>query len=128
MKKEGILNPDLLKLLASVGHTDHLTITDRGFPIPLHLPRIDLSIVAGLPTVLDVLSAVHHEFGIYQMVVAEEVQEASPLRFEELRSLYPDIPIRTVPHIDFKEISKQGKGFIRTGDTCLYGNVIIVSG
>ncbi len=33
MKKAGLLNPDLSKTIASLGHTDTLCIADAGLPI-----------------------------------------------------------------------------------------------
>lgn len=34
MKKTGILNAQLSHLIATLGHTDFLTICDAGLPIP----------------------------------------------------------------------------------------------
>lgn len=128
MKRGGILHPGLLALLASTGHTDYLTICDRGFPVPLGPERIDLALVDDIPTVLDVIRAVQAEFQIDRVIVAEEMLAVSPGRHAALRELLPGVPVEAVPHLEFKELARGSRGVIRTGDTCPYANVIIVSG
>ena len=34
MKKHGILNSDISKVLSDLGHTDQITIGDAGLPVP----------------------------------------------------------------------------------------------
>ena len=78
MKKSGILHPGLCQLLASTGHTDYITICDRGFPVPVGPERIDLALVDDLPTVLDVLKAVKAEFELDRVIITQEMTVASP--------------------------------------------------
>ncbi|WJH34326.1 D-ribose pyranase [Paenibacillus sp. CC-CFT747] len=127
MKKQGILHPQLNRILSETGHTDLLTICDRGFPVPLGVERLDLALVDDLPTVLDVLHAVEKEFILDALIVTEEMREASPARFGELQSRFADKLI-VVSHARFKEICPESRAVIRTGDTTPYANLIIVSG
>lgn len=128
MKKQGILNPALVHLLARTGHTDHFTIVDKGYPVPDGPERIDLSLVEGAPTVIQVLTAVAAEYQIDRIVIAAEMTEASPARFEELQSLLGDIPIERVSHLELKRLAALGQATIRTGDAVPYANLIVVSG
>ena len=128
MKRGGILNPDLAHLLASSGHTDFFTVCDRGFPVPTGPERIDLALVDDLPTVLDVLRAVLTEFGVDRVLVAQEMHEVSPERVAELRALLGDVPLEAVSHLELKRLSHAARATVRTGDTCAYGNLIVVSG
>jgi D-ribose pyranase len=128
MKKSGILHPGLSRLLAETGHTDLITISDRGFPVPLGVERIDLGLVAGIPTVLDVLAAIDGEFIIDTVIIAEEMTGASPERYRELQERFPHIHIRVVPHLEFKQIAPESRAVIKTGDATPYANMIIVSG
>jgi D-ribose pyranase len=128
MKRSGILNPDLLAMLANWGHTDFITICDRGFPVPSGPPRVDLSLVDDIPTVLDVLKAVHGEFELWQILVPSEARDISPGRIDELKDTVSGIPLRFIPHLEFKHLTAESKGIIRTADTCPYGNIIIISG
>lgn len=128
MKRSGILNPGLLSLLSQMGHTDYLTIADRGFPIPANQSRVDLALVDGIPTVLDVLLAIESEFIIDRMIVTDEMMQISRYRYECLRKRFPNLRFDAVPHLALKHLCADGKGVVRTGDTCPYGNLIIVSG
>ncbi len=128
MKRSGILHPGICELLASTGHTDYFLITDRGFPVPPEPDRIDLALVDDLPTVLDVLAAVHAEFVIDRVVIAQEMVTFSPERVEELHDLLDGIPLETVSHVDLKRLGHDAKATIRTGDTTPYANLIVVSG
>jgi D-ribose pyranase len=129
VKKSGILNPALCELLASSGHTDYFTISDRGFPVPDGPRRIDLSLIDGIPTVLDVLRAVHAEWTIDRLVIADEMDLASPTRVRELEAhLGPNIPLQRMPHLELKRLAATAKATVRTGDTVPYANVIVVSG
>ena len=129
MKVSGILNPDLCHLLASSGHTDYFTISDRGFPVPEGPERIDLALVDGIPTVLDVLRAVHREWAIDRVVIASEMDLASPERVRELSELLgPEIPLQRMSHLELKRLSATGKATVRTGDMAPYANIVVVSG
>ena len=128
MKRGGILHPALCHLLASTGHTDYFTICDRGFPVPPGPERIDLALVDDIPTVLDVLRAVIPEFRLDRLVIAQEMTEISPHRVEELRDVIGDVPLEVVSHLELKRLGATGKATVRTGDTCAYANVIVVSG
>src|SRR6185312_4948893 len=72
MLKSGILNPQLLSLLARVRHTNTLVIADRGFPFWPQVETIDISLVDDIPTVLEVLAAIRPNFVIARAWMAEE--------------------------------------------------------
>lgn len=128
MRRGGILHPALGHLLSSTGHTDYFTICDRGFPVPDGPERIDLALVDGIPTVLDVLRAVNSEWVIDQVVITEEMERISPDRVAEMRALLGDVPLQTVTHVELKRLAAGGKATVRTGDTVPYANIIVVSG
>ncbi|HEV2109344.1 MAG TPA: D-ribose pyranase [Thermomicrobiales bacterium] len=128
MKRSGILNPAICHLLASSGHTDYFTICDSGFPVPQGPERIDLTLVAGQPTVLDVLKAVQAEFSIDRVVIAEEMEQVSPGLVKQLQDLLGAIPLETLSHLQLKRLATEGRATIRTGDTTPYANVLVVSG
>ena len=43
MKRQGILNSDISRVLSYMGHTDTICIGDCGLPIPDETERIDLA-------------------------------------------------------------------------------------
>ena len=128
MRRGGILHPGLGHLLSSTGHTDYFTVCDRGFPVPEGPERIDLALVDGIPTVLDVLRAVHAEWVIDRVLITEEMEQVSPERVAEIRAAVADVPVQVVTHIELKRLAPGGKATVRTGDSVPYANIILVSG
>jgi D-ribose pyranase len=128
MKKTGILHPGICELLASTGHTDYITICDRGFPVPDDPRRIDLALVDGIPTIPQVLQAIAAEWAIDRVIVTHEMAEVSPGHLESIRTAAGDAPLQAMSHLELKHLSRTAKATIRTGDTTPWGNIIIVSG
>jgi D-ribose pyranase len=128
MLKSGILNPHLNGLLSRVRHTNTLVIADRGFPFWPQLETVDLSLVDGIPTVLQVLEAIRANFVIGKAWMAEEFLRHNT---EETRAAFAQalagIPLVHELHIEFKRRVPQAIGLIRSGDTIQYANVIIES-
>ena len=129
MLKTGILNPNILSLLARVRHTNLLVIVDRGFPFWPGVETVDISLVDDVPTVLDVLAAVRPNFFADQAWMAEEFLkvngDATKSRFT---SALERVPLSYEPHAALKQRVPQAIGIIRTGDTIQYANVILRSG
>lgn len=128
MKKDRLLNPNILVEVASLGHTDYLCIADCGLPIPKGVRVIDVSLVAGIPSFLDVLKAVNEELVIESIIVASEIDTINPTLMIEINSLTRDIPIEKIPHREFKNRTQNAKCIIRTGETTPYANIILVGG
>ncbi|RAV18785.1 D-ribose pyranase [Paenibacillus contaminans] len=128
MRRGGILHPTLNRILTETGHTDILTICDKGFSVPQNCERLDLALVEGIPTVLDVLRAIEAEFVIDTVIVTEEMKEASPERYQQLATEFPELSFTVVSHARFKEICPESRAVIRTGDAVPYANIMIVSG
>jgi D-ribose pyranase len=128
MRRGGILHPALGHLLSSTGHTDYFTVSDRGFPVPEGPERIDLALVDGIPTVLDVLRAVHAEWLIDRVLITEEMERVSPHRVAEIRAVVGKVPLQVVTHLELKRLAPDGKATVRTGDAVPYANIILVSG
>lgn len=129
MLKSGILNPHLLSLLARVRHTNTLVIADRGFPFWPELETIDLSLVDGVPTVLQVLAAVRENFVVAEAFMAEEFLRANPPATRRVfAGAFRGAKLTYEPHVAFKRRVPGVIGLIRTGETAQYANVILVSG
>ena len=75
MKRHGILNSDISRVLSYMGHTDRICIGDCGLPIPDETERIDLAVKFGVPTFMDVLKEVGDDMKIEKIVLAEEIKE-----------------------------------------------------
>jgi D-ribose pyranase len=129
MLHTGILNPQLLSLLARVRHTNALVIADRGFPFWPQIETLDLSIVDDLPTVLQVLSAIRPNFNITQAYMAREfVRENMPATRSLFAKALKGVPTSFEPHVQFKKRVPGAIGLVRTGDTVQYANMVLISG
>jgi D-ribose pyranase len=128
MLKSGILNPHILSLLARVRHTNTLVIADRGFPFWPQIETVDISLVDGIPRVLDVLNAIRANYVIGNAWMAEEFHGANHARIhKEFAAAFAGVPLTFEPHIEFKERVPHAIGLIRTGDAVPYANMIIES-
>jgi D-ribose pyranase len=126
--RKGILNPTLNRILSETGHTDMLTICDRGFPVPLDVERLDLVLVDDIPTVIDVLTAINKQFVIDRIIIANEMVDFSLERAIYLHENFRHIKFEKISYLEFRELCKMSRAVIRTGDTVLYANIIIISG
>jgi len=125
---KGILNPQILSLIARVRHTNTLVISDRGFPYWPMIETVDISLVDDVPSVLQVFDALKANFTIGQIYMAEEFKANNTAqmqqRFADSRG---KIPIAFEPHIELKLRVPHAVGLIRTGDTIQYANMLLVS-
>ncbi len=128
MKKTTLLNQPLSAVIAGLGHTDTLVIADAGLPIPPETQRIDLALRSGIPGFLETLETVLTEMAVEKAIIADEMQDVSPQLFAALKERLGDIPIETIPHTQFKEMTRDARAVVRTGEFTPYANVILVSG
>jgi len=127
MKKSGILNSDITKVLADLGHMDQICIADAGLPVPNQVKKIDLALERGLPSFIDVLRIVASDMCIEKVYLAEEIKTINPSMYEQILKLVSIEMIEWVSHVQFKEMTKQSKAVIRTGEMTPYANIILQS-
>lgn len=124
----GIVNPDIQSLLCRVRHTNMLVIADAAFPYWPDIETVDLSLVRGIPTIIQVLDAVLPNFKTGEIHMAEEFMLSNtPAVKESFSKACRGVPMVFEPHLDFKKKVPHAIGLIRTGDTTAYGNMILVS-
>ena len=128
MTKSGILNPELIKAVASCGHTDYVVIGDSGLPIPEGPKVIDLSLVRGIPKFTDVLKAVENELVVESYMLAKETDEVSPDLGKEIKEIMGDKPCKAITHEELKKLSANAKYVIRSGEVTPYANIVLVCG
>ena len=128
MKKTTLLNQPISSVIAGLGHTDTLVVADAGLPIPPETRRIDLALKAGVPGFIETLRTVLSEMQVEKAIIAEEMTEVSPQMFAALKEVLGDIPIEMVSHLILKEMTRNARAVVRTGEFTPYANVILVSG
>jgi D-ribose pyranase len=129
MINHGILNPQILSLLARVRHTNAIVIADRGFPFWPMIETVDVSVVDDLPTVLQLIAAVRANHNFTQAYMAKEFQKNNFVKMQrKFAKALRRIPVKFEPHVEFKKRVPHAIGLIRTGDTVEYANTILISG
>ncbi len=128
MKKGNFLNSQITSVIASMGHTDTITIADSGLPIAEGVLRIDLSLTRGVPSFIDTLKSIKGEIHVEFVILASEIKEKNPELLDEIKGIYSESIIRFVSHEEFKEFTKSSKAVIRTGECTPYANIILSSG
>jgi D-ribose pyranase len=127
MKKTGILNSDISRVLSYMRHTDTLCIGDCGLPCPDGTELIDVSLEQGLPRFIEVLRIVLQDMKVEKVVLAEETKEKNPLVLKEIQDMLPGVPVVFVTHEDLKKKLSVCKAVIRTGEVTPYANIILQS-
>jgi D-ribose pyranase len=128
MKKHGILQNELSRVIAGMGHGDLLVIADAGLPVPTGVPCIDLAVHCGLPGMLDVTRAVADELQIETVTIADELLARDEALPEALRQLFPGARLEHVSHDELKRRSARARAIVRTGECTPYNNVVLASG
>lgn len=138
MKKGHILQPALARVIAELGHGDMLVIADAGLPIPPGVERIDLAFAPGQPAFADVLVAVLNEMEVERAILANEFKTVTAAALpsfvsgivETLESQPKMVGngLEYISHEEFKQLTRQAKAVVRTGEFTPYANVVLVAG
>lgn len=128
MKKGKLLNADIISVMAQMGHTDEMTVSDAGLPVPMGVKRIDLALKKGVPSFIETLEVIKHEMIIEKVILAEEIKVFNTALYEKVMQLFDESKIEWVSHEAFKLRTKSSKAVIRTGECTSYANIILCSG
>lgn len=136
MKKGTLLNSEISSLVSRLGHTDSLVIGDAGLPIPAGPQRVDLALMKGIPSFMQVVQAVTEEMQVESAVIAEEIKTHNPQLHGELLALLDllqqhqgtPLTIQYVSHHQFKQQTQRSHAVIRSGECSPYANVILCAG
>ena len=130
MKRAGILNSDISRVLSYLGHTDCICVGDCGLPIPDEVERIDLALAFGEPTFMRTLELVVADMKVEKIVLAEEIKTQNPEVLKQVEALFAgqNVEVEFVSHVELKEKTWDCKAVIRTGEVTPYANIILQAG
>ena len=131
MKKTPLLNVALSRLIASLGHGDLVVIGDAGLPVPPGVELIDLALTQGIPDFISTLNVVLSEMQVESHVLADEILLARPAPLPALEQLSAQGAIgqrRLLSHEAFKQLSRQARAIVRTGECQPYCNIALIAG
>ncbi len=129
-----IISPELLKVLAEMGHGDEIVICDAncpGYRLNEKCLRCDVKNAAEiLEAVLELMPLDTYEHPLYLM---EKVQgdENVPTGWEEYKNVvkkFTDAEIKHIERFAFYERMKSAYAVVVTADNRAYGNIILKKG
>jgi D-ribose pyranase len=129
-RNRGTLNGQLARVISETGHTDRLVVTDAGLPIPGGVERVDLAVRENLPRFLDVLDVVLDEVAVEGVLLSEEIKQSSPAMLQQIEERFARlrVPLRFVPHTEFKQATGTARAAVRSGEFTPYANVLLTAG
>ena len=114
MKKHGIFNSDISKVLADLGHTDQIAIGDAGLPIPAGVPKIDLAIAQADPSFIKVLKVVLDDMKVEEVILAEidddEVSDEKTWSSQKINAMFTELE-KGSSNVSKILMEKTGKSF-----------------
>ena len=132
-----LLSPELLSILRSMGHGDEIAIVDANYPATSNakrLVRLDgCSATQTLEAVLTVLpldTYVEHPVHSMQVVGDPEAIPDIVNEFHAIVEQQESNPVKpaSLERFDFYERVKNAFAVVATGETRLYGNVLLTKG
>lgn len=130
-----LIGPDLLQVLGSMGHGDEIVISDANFPgasLTRRLIRMDgHSATAVLEAVLALMPLDRMEHAAFRMEVVEDPHKIEPIMKEFQQIIHrqePEVTLMPIERFGFYARAKTAYAIIQTGETRLYGNILLKKG
>jgi D-ribose pyranase len=131
MKHGRILNAELSKAVAVMGHGDLFMVCDAGFPIPLDRWRIDLAVTHNVPDLYTVLELVLTELTVEKVLYADLIHEHNVPLLQRLQTVFDGsgAELEGVPNDRVMgDLARAAKVIVRTGAFNPWGNIVLVCG
>lgn len=132
-----LISPELLALLARMGHGDEIVLADAHFPGESFNPRVlradGLRIPALLEAILPLMYLDQYDDAHLVMMAAVEGDQLDPqVETDYLAAITPNAPdhkpITRVDRFDFYDRTRNAFAVVMTGETAKYGNVLLKKG
>ena len=130
-----LLSPDLLHVLASMGHGDELVLADANFPAATHAKRLVQLPGGSAPEVLDaVLGLLPLDDFVAQPALTMQVVGAADSRppvvaeFDALLAKHGCSSSAALERFAFYERAASAFAIVATGERRVYGNILLKKG
>ncbi len=132
-----LISPDLLSVMARMGHGDELVLADAHFPGESTGKRI---VRADGLRIADLLEAIMPLFELdsyvpHPLIMMEPVPGDNPdpaveaSYMERIGKMLPDVPpVKRIERFAFYDRAAKAFAVVMTGETSKYGNIILVKG
>lgn len=134
------LSPELVKLLMEMGHGDEILLADANYPALTNNSRVIRTDGIMIPELLkDILELLPLDtYSDYQGILMEvvpgdtSVPAGGPPVWEkyrqEIAAAFPKYNVKSIERQAFYEYSHKCFAIVQTGETALYGNLILKKG
>lgn len=131
-----LITPQLLKIIAEMGHGDELVISDANFPayaVNKNVVSID---AVGVPEVLSAILKLYplDQFVDFSAVLMDKPGSEKPPIWSDYQKIISETPGEKFSRFEFEERfafyerAKKAYAVVHTGETAIYANIIIKKG
>lgn len=129
-----IISPELLKIIAEMGHGDELCISDGNFPGASTAQRLVRADGHGVPELLSAILELYPldtyapPVCIMEKVPGDTVEVPVWNIFADIVAQHSKVTIERIERYAFYERAKKCYAVVQTGESALYANIIIKKG
>lgn len=116
MVKSCIINTELSAALAQARHKDVVVICDANMPVPRGCKMIDVSLMRGVPTMIQTLKGILNDFVAERYQVFNLMPRYNPETYETIQSLLPQLPGGMISQEELSRAMVSAAAVVRTGD------------
>ena len=134
MLKTKLIHPEIMGALSQCGHGSKILIADGNYPLLEKsggARKVYLGLTAGIPTVTQVLEAIHSVCEIEKAEVMVPGDGSVPEIFREFQEELKGLPLSELGRFDFYEACMQQDAVllaISTGETRTFANILLTIG
>lgn len=132
-----LISPDLLSVMARMGHGDELVLADAHFPgesTGKRIVRADglriADLLEAIMPLFELDSYVPHPLIMMEPVPGDNIDPAVEASYmERIGKMLPDVPpVKRIERFAFYDRAAKAFAVVMTGETSKYGNIILVKG
>ncbi|MRR24027.1 L-fucose mutarotase [bacterium] len=132
-----LLSPQLLEVMARMGHGDELVLADAHFPgesIGKRVIRADgiriANLLEAIMPLFELDSYVPHPLLMMEPVPGDELDPSVEDSYmQKIRQTAPGVPpVKRLDRFAFYERASKAFAVVMTGETARYGNIILIKG
>lgn len=132
-----LVSPELLKVLATMGHSDEIILADAHFPADSFNDNVLRADGLRIPDLLEAIlplfeldEYVPHPLIMMAAVEGDELDpEVEKSYLSAIHKSNPNVPaIERIDRFDFYDRAKEAFAVVMTGETAKYGNIILKKG
>ena len=132
-----LISPQLLEVMARMGHGDELVLADAHFPGETFYSRVIRADGLRIPDLLEAIlplfeldSYVPHPLAMMAAVERDQLDpEVERSYMEQIIKTNPQVPaIERIDRFTFYERAKNAFAVVMTGETAKYGNILLTKG